>query len=91
MGAHPKRVPSSLKGWHKKVRWIHVYEIFGEEGLRHGRTRKLSQDQKLEAVRRVLAGESANSVAFSLGMANMRLASQLGQGLSRKGRGWATI
>ena len=67
----PKGCRSSLKGWHKKVlTWIHVYEIFGEKGLVHGRGRKLSQGQKFEAVRRVLAGESMSAVAYSLGMAN---------------------
>ncbi|OPZ34912.1 MAG: Integrase core domain protein [Tenericutes bacterium ADurb.BinA155] len=67
----PKGCPSSLKGWHRKVlTWIHVYEIFGEKGLIHGRDKKFSQGRKIEAVRRVLAGESISGVAYSLGMAN---------------------
>lgn len=66
----PEGCPSSIVGWHAKVmKWVHVYERFGAEGLRHGRTRKFSKERKLEAVRRVLAGESARSVAYSLGMA----------------------
>jgi len=66
----PPACASSLKAWHKKVRkWARVYELFGEDGLGHGRTKKLSADEKLAAVKRVLAGESANSVAFSLGKA----------------------
>ena len=60
----PPACASSLKAWHKKVRkWARVYELFGEDGLGHGRTKKLSADEKLAAVKRVLAGESANSVA----------------------------
>ena len=66
----PEGCPSSIGDWHDKVtRWVHVYERFGAEGLRHGRTRKFAKEQKLAAVRRVLAGESAKSVGFSLGMA----------------------
>lgn len=66
----PEGCRSPLKRWHQKVtRWIRVYELFGAEGLRHGRTRKFSAGQKLAAVGRVLAGESSSSVAYSLGMA----------------------
>ena len=67
----PEGCRSSLARWHKKVMtWIHIYERFGAEGLRHGRARKFSEGQKLAAVKRVLAGESIQSVAYSLGMAN---------------------
>jgi hypothetical protein len=87
----PKGCRSSLKGWHKKVlTWIHVYEIFGEEGLRHGRTRKFSQGQKLEAVRRVLAGESMSAVAYSLGMANCGCVINWLRPIE-KTAGWSTI
>jgi putative transposase len=67
----PEGCPSQIGDWHDKVmRWVHIYERFGAEGLRHGHTRKFASDQKLAAVGRVLAGESMMTVAYSLGMAN---------------------
>ena len=66
----PKGFSGTLKGWHGNVnRWAHVLLEYGEEGLNPSRhTRSFSPELKLKAVRRVLSGESARAVAYSLGM-----------------------
>ena len=66
----PVGFPGTLKGWHGKVnRWVHVLLEYGEEGLNPSRhTRSFSPELKLKAVMRVLSGESARAVAYSLGM-----------------------
>jgi len=63
----PEGCPSSIGDWHDKVtRWVHVYERFGAEGLRHGRTRKFAKEQKPRGGggRVPWPGESAQSVGF---------------------------
>ena len=66
----PYGFQGSLKRWHNKVmEWVHVLLEYGEEGLNpSGRHRSFSPEFKLEAVMRVLSGESARAVAYSLGM-----------------------
>ena len=66
----PKDFPRSTKRWHDKVReWARVLLEYGEEGLNPSRkNRSFSPEAKLAAVKRVLSGESACSVASSLGM-----------------------
>ena len=62
----------TLRRWHERVkRWVNVLVEYGEEGLNpSGRHRSFSPEFKLEAVTRVLSGESARAVAYSLGMPN---------------------
>lgn len=66
----PEGFPGSMKGWHDKVRrWARVLSKYGEEGLNPSRqTRSFPAEFKLAAVLRVLSGESACSVAYSIGM-----------------------
>ena len=66
----PEGFPGTPKGWHHKVNaWAHAYLECGEEGLNPSRhARSFSPEFKLAAVMRVLSGESARSVAYSLGM-----------------------
>ena len=47
--------------------WIKVYDIYGESGLEH-RSRHWTNEDKINAVQRVLDGESYHEVAHSLGM-----------------------
>ena len=49
------------------VSWARVYELYGESGLEH-RSRHWTYDDKVNAVQRVLNGESYYEVAHSLGM-----------------------
>ena len=49
------------------VSWARVYELYGESGLEH-RSRHWSYEDKINAVQRVLNGESYYEVAHSLGM-----------------------
>lgn len=49
------------------VRWSRVYEIYGENGLEH-RIRHWTYEDRINAVQRVLNGESLCEVANSLGM-----------------------
>ena len=60
----------SMRKWHKRIRdWVHVLSEYGEEGLNPSRQkRSFPPEAKLAAVKRVLAGESARAVAYSLGM-----------------------
>ena len=47
--------------------WVRVYETYGEDGLEH-RIRHWTYEDKINAVQRVLDGESYHEVAHSLGM-----------------------
>ena len=60
----------SMRKWHKRIRdWAHVLSEYGEDGLNpFRRHRSFSPESKLEAVMRVLSGESSRSVAYSIGM-----------------------
>ena len=49
------------------ITWAKVYDIYGESGLEH-RSRHWTCEDKINAVRRVLDGESYHEVAHSLGM-----------------------
>ena len=50
-------------------RWAKVYDLYGESGLEH-RSRHWTFEDKINAVQRVLDGESYHQVAQSLGMSN---------------------
>ena len=53
---------------HDNIRkWAKVYDIYGENGLEH-RSRRWTIEDKINAVQRVLDGESYHEVAYSLGM-----------------------
>lgn len=66
----PEDFRRSTARWHDKVReWARVLLEYGEEGLNPSRrSRSFSPEFKLAAVKRVLSGESARAVAYSLGM-----------------------
>ena len=66
----PTGFPGTLKGWHDRVkRWVNVLLEYGEEGLNPSRhNRAFPPEFKLAAVRRVLSGEAARAVAYSIGM-----------------------
>jgi len=67
--------PSGIKRecfYSSLIKWIHVYDCLGEAGLDHGRP-TLDIDRRLELFRRVEAGESYSSVAFSAGITNALL------------------
>ena len=49
------------------ITWSKVYELYGENGLKH-RSRHWTFEDKINAVQRVLGGESCHEVAHSLGM-----------------------
>ena len=49
--------------------WVKVYELYGEGGLEH-RSRHWTYEDKINAVQRVLNGESYHEVAHSLGMSS---------------------
>ena len=53
---------------HSRI-WAKVYEVYGECGLEH-RSRHWTYEDKINAVKRVLNGESYHEVAYSLGMSN---------------------
>lgn len=58
----------SRKTLHDHIRkWAKVYELYGEGGLEH-RSRHWTYEDKINAVQRVLNGESYHQVAYSLGM-----------------------
>ena len=58
----------SRRTMHNRIRrWVRVYELYGESGLEH-RSRHWSYGDKINAVQRVLDGESYGEVARSLGM-----------------------
>ena len=48
-------------------KWAKVYDLYGESGLEH-RIRHWTYEDKINAVQRVLGGESYHEVALSLGM-----------------------
>ena len=48
-------------------KWAKVYDLYGESGLEH-RSRRWTYKDKINAVQRVLDGESYHEVAHSLGM-----------------------
>ncbi len=53
---------------YKRIKaWTRVYDLYGEDGLEH-RIRHWSFEDKINAVQRVLDGESYHEVAHSLGM-----------------------
>ena len=67
--------PSGIKRecfYSSLIKWIHVYDCLGEAGLDHDRS-TLDIDRRLELFRRVEAGESYCSVAFSAGITNTLL------------------
>ena len=68
----PIGFPGPMEKWHRRVReWVHVLLEYGEEGLNpSGRHRSFPPELKLTAVKRVISGESARAVAYSLGMPN---------------------
>ena len=49
------------------VMWAKVYDIYGEYGLEH-HSRHWTIEDKINAVQRILDGESYHEVAYSLGM-----------------------
>ena len=49
------------------ISWMRVYELYGESGLEH-RIRHWTYEDKVNAVQRILDGESYHEVAHSLGM-----------------------
>lgn len=56
------------KTLHGHIRkWAKVYELYGENGLEH-RSRHWNYEDKINAVQRILDGESYCDVAHSLGM-----------------------
>ena len=58
----------SRKTMHDRIRkWTKVYDLYGESGLEH-RSRHWTYEDKINAVQRVLNGESYHEVAYSLGM-----------------------
>ena len=58
----------SKETMHKRIIvWSRVYELYGEGGLEH-RCRHWTYEDKINAVQRVLNGESYYEVAHSLGM-----------------------
>ena len=58
----------SRKTMHNRItRWAKIYDIYGESGLEH-RSRHWAFEEKINAVQRVLDGESYHEVARSLGM-----------------------
>ena len=60
----------SRKTMNDRIReWSRVYELYGENGLEH-RSRHWTYGDKINAVQRVLDGESYHEVAHSLGMSN---------------------
>ena len=50
-------------------KWTKVYDLYGESGLEH-RIRHWAYEDKINAVQRVLDGESYHEVAHSLGMSS---------------------
>lgn len=61
----------SRETMHNRIRmWAKVYDIYGESGLEH-RSRRWTLDDKVNAVRRVIDGESYHDVAHSLGMTDI--------------------
>lgn len=66
------KAPPGCK-WHtfksKVLQWTRIYDMHGPEGLRHKQLNNaFTPYEKLAAVKRIFAGESAGSVAVSLGM-----------------------
>ncbi len=60
----------SRKTMHKHIlAWARVYDLYGESGLEH-RSRLWTYEDKMNAVQRVLDGESYYEVAHSLGMSS---------------------
>ena len=47
--------------------WVNVYDLYGESGLEH-RCKRWTIEDKINAVQRVLNGESYSEIAYSLGM-----------------------
>ncbi len=61
----------SRKTMHERIRvWAKVYDLYGEDGLEH-RSRHWAYEDKVNAVQRVLDGESYHEVAHSLGLTNI--------------------
>ena len=83
----PIGFPGSMEKWHRRVRgWVHVLSEYGEEGLNpSGRHRSFSPEFKLAAVTRVLSGESAQAVAYSLGMSKCSLVTGWARAYREKG------
>ena len=65
----------TVKGCSRKTvyenirKWTKVYNLYGESGLEH-RSRHWTYEDKINAVQRVLGGESYHQVAHSLGMSS---------------------
>ena len=62
-GCSKKTMYEQIRGWAK------VYNLYGEDGLEH-RSRHWTYEDKMNAVQRVLDGESYHEVAHSLGIAS---------------------
>ena len=61
----------SRKTMNDRIRkWSRVYELYGESGLKH-RSRYWAYEDKINAVQRVLDGESYHEIAHSLGMSTI--------------------
>ena len=68
IGFTPAVEGCSRKTMHENIRkWAKVYDLYGEGGLEH-RSRHWTYEDKINAVQRVLNGESYHEVAYSLGM-----------------------
>lgn len=67
-GLTPTVEGCSRKTMYEHIRtWAKVYDIYGESGLEH-RSRHWTYEDKINAVQRLLDGESYCDVAHSLGM-----------------------
>ena len=55
--------------YNRILRWVKIYDIYGERGLEH-RSRHWTYEDKINAVQRVLDGESYCEVAHSLGVSS---------------------
>ncbi len=82
----PTGFSGTLKGWHDKVkRWVNVLLEYGEEGLNPSRrNRPFSPQLKFAAVMRVLSGESARAVAYSLGLQEQREKGNRSKGIRKR-------
>ena len=67
-GFTPVMEGCTKKTLHEHIRkWEKVYELYGENGLEH-RSRHWTYEDRINAVQRVLDGESYCKIAHSLGM-----------------------
>ena len=58
----------SIEAMHSRIKiWAKVYDIYDQNGLEH-RSRHWTYEDRINAVQRILNGESYHEVARSLGM-----------------------